>query len=178
MKSLRRAAKDKVCNVGSSTRLVADLIEKSKPITMRQVALESALRATSRTPSPSPVPHAEEQRALRSETIAAFHSNVVDDSTDGDDLLVPREKTKDEMEREEEEYRDFLAREVGEDLDGLVTVEPDIIGVREAKCDETDKQKGQKNKKQKGNSKDEATGNPDADQQFLMKCVFFPNFLA
>lgn len=78
------------------------------------------------------------------------------------------------MEREEEEYRDFLAREVGDDLNGLVTVEPDIIGARETERDETDKGKGQK----KGDSKDKGTGNLDADQQFLMKCVFLSNLLA
>ena len=78
------------------------------------------------------------------------------------------------MEREEEEYRDFLAREVGDDLYGLVTVEPDIIGARETERDETDKGKGQK----KGDSKDKGTGNFDADQQFLMKCVFLSNLLA
>lgn len=145
---------------------------------MRQVALESALHATSRSPSPSPIPHAEEQRALRSETIAAFHGNGADDSEEDDDLLIPREKTKDEMEEEEEEYRDFLAREVGEDLNGLVTVEPDIIGARATDGDETDKPKGKK-KKQKGDSKDKAkaTGNADTDQEFLMKYVFLPNLL-
>src|ERR1700731_611025 len=102
---------------------------KSKPVTIRQVALESALHPDSRSASPEPETHAEEQRALQDETIAAFHTalrgddgNGVEDDDD-DTLLVPREKTKDEMEKEEEEYREFLQREVGGDLETLITVE-------------------------------------------------------
>ena len=52
---------------------------------MRQVALENALDRGSRTPSPEPVTHVEEQRALRDETIAAFHT-AVDSADDEDDL--------------------------------------------------------------------------------------------
>lgn len=52
--------------------------------------------------------------------MAAFHAG---DEDDEDDLLVPREKTKDEMELEEEEYRAFLEREVGKDLNSLISVE-------------------------------------------------------
>jgi protein KRI1 len=129
---------------------------------MRQVVLESALNPTSRSPSPQPLPHVEEQRALRSETIAAFHSAVADND---DDFLVPREKTKDEMEREEEEYREFLAREVGEDLEGLITIEEDVIGAREG---ETSNDSADKKSKQK--EKRKAT--QETDQEFLMKCGF------
>lgn len=42
---------------------------------------------------------------------------------DDDDLLVPRARTRDDIELEEEEYRTFLEREVGEDIRNLVTVE-------------------------------------------------------
>lgn len=105
---------------------------------MRQHVLKSQLEATSRSPSPTlqEPTHVEEQAALRKETITAFHTAVAsekdasvnggngdDDGDDVDDFLIPREKTKDEMEQEQEEYREFLAREVGEDIGELVTVE-------------------------------------------------------
>jgi protein KRI1 len=134
---------------------------QSRPITMRQVALESALNATSRSPSPQPLPHVEEQHALRSETIAVFHNAVMDDD---DDLLIPREKTTDEMGKEEEEYREFLAREVGEDLEGLITIEEDVIGSTEGKTNEV-KQKKSKKSKDKGQGK----ATQETDQEFLMK---------
>ncbi|KAK0228294.1 KRI1-like family C-terminal-domain-containing protein [Armillaria fumosa] len=92
--------------------------KQSKPVTLRQVLLESTLNPTSRSPSPE-LTHVEAQHELRKETIAAFHKDEAD--RDDDDLLVPREKTKDELEEEEEEYRDFLQREVGGDLKELVT---------------------------------------------------------
>src|ERR1700735_5494596 len=77
----------------------------------------------SRTPSPEveqPLTHVEEQEILRIETIAAFHGAV--DNQPEDDFLIPREKTQDEREREEEEYRAFLEREVG-DLREVVSVD-------------------------------------------------------
>ncbi|KAH9925911.1 Krr1-domain-containing protein [Epithele typhae] len=99
--------------------------DKSKPLTFRQAALDSALRGSrSPTPEPAPLTHVQEQARLRKDTIAAFHGAV--DDEDEEELLVPREKTKDETEREEEEYRAFLQREVGEDLSGLITVEGDV----------------------------------------------------
>lgn len=132
---------------------------------MRQVALESALNPISRSPSPKPIPHAEEQRALRSETIAIFR-NAVDENED-DDLLIPREKTKDEREREEEDYRGFLAREVGEDLEGLVTIEEDVIGARDVTDPEPKKESETKKFKSKGKGKHKAI--QESDQEFLMK---------
>jgi protein KRI1 len=89
---------------------------------------------------------------------------VGDDDYD-DDLLVPREKTKDEMEREEEEYREFLQTEVGEDLADLVTVEAGAMTQEEEGC--ARKKMMMKKKESKGdgsgNSKEEN------DQEFLMK---------
>jgi protein KRI1 len=125
---------------------------------MRQVVLDSVLNKTSRSPSPNIIPHIEEQRALRNETITTFHQAVDGD----DDLLVLREKTKDETEREEEEYREFLQREVGEDLADLVTVEKDLAGSRE-KNEAGAKRKKKKPEADKKNSKE------DADQEFLVK---------
>ncbi|KAF5383395.1 hypothetical protein D9757_006159 [Collybiopsis confluens] len=108
--------------LGPAKLIIKHSKDKSKPITFRQVAFEAQLDAGSRSPSPEVLTHAEEQRRLRAETIAAFHQ-VGDNNTDGDDFLVPREKTNDELEKEEEEYRSFLEREVGGDLKSLVSVE-------------------------------------------------------
>lgn len=141
--------------------------DKSKPITMRQHALASALNPDSRTPSPEPLTHADEQVALRQETIAAFHT-AVDKEVD-DDFLIPREKTKDEIEREEEEYRAFLEREVGDDLKEVVTL--DVPGDAEMKVEEAaEEQQKKKRKKRKGEGqlkKSEAEG----DQEFLMNYI-------
>ncbi|OAX42826.1 hypothetical protein K503DRAFT_766440 [Rhizopogon vinicolor AM-OR11-026] len=149
--------------------------DKSKPLTIRQAALASALEAnTSRSPSPEPhIPtHTEEQRQLLEETRAAFHT-AVDESDDEDDgLLVPREKTKDEIEQEEEEYREYLEREVGEDLEGLVVVENLELGAGNEKSEEgpVEKKESKKKKKKKGNA---AKGIPkeETDQEFLMNYI-------
>jgi len=121
---------------------------------------------------------------LRKETIAAFHGAVVegrtrtreesgeekDDNGDGDDdFLVPREKTKDELLKEEEEYRAFLEREVGEDLAGLITVEGSVldgVAVEEAEP------KGKKKKRKKEQGKIDSN-KEQKDHEFLMKFVFF-----
>ncbi|KII95576.1 hypothetical protein PLICRDRAFT_170210 [Plicaturopsis crispa FD-325 SS-3] len=153
--------------------------DKSKPITVRQAALDAALHFGSRSPSPSlePLPHAVEQRALRDETIAAFHHAVAEDEDDG--LLVPREKTRDEREQEEEEYRAFLEREVGQDLDGLITVEGK--GLREEgdgdedgkDVDEDEDMDGaeKKKKKKKKKSKSKGKAKAETDQEFLMNYI-------
>lgn len=149
-------------------------LSQSKPITFRQAALDSALAVTTRSPSPAPVPHAEEQRALRAETIAAFH-HVVDEE-DADALLIPREKTTDELEREEGDYRAFLEREVGADLAELVTVEAD--GAEASVGAKGDENKTKKSKRAKGKAKETehqtAGTRQDADQEFLMKFVSLP----
>jgi len=111
--------------------------------------------------------HTEEQRQLLEETRAAFHT-AVDDDDDG--LLIPREKTKDEIELEEEEYRDYLKREVGEDLEGLIVV--GNSGGNEKSEDDTVKEKESKKKKKKSTKATEAKGK-DTDQEFLMKSVVF-----
>ncbi|KAI8978185.1 KRI1-like family C-terminal-domain-containing protein [Trametes punicea] len=145
--------------------------DKSKPLTIRQHALASALEeAASRSPSPQPPTHAEEQAKLRQETIAAFHSAVeVKEGEEEDDFLVPREKTKDELEREEEEYREFLKREVGEDLTGLVTVDPDSVGILDG-ADE-DKIQDQKKKRKEKKENKAAKSKQEEDQEFLMNYI-------
>ncbi|KAI5475361.1 KRR1 interacting protein 1 [Pseudohyphozyma bogoriensis] len=55
---------------------------------------------------------AQEERALRAETKRAFLGGGSDEEEE-DDLLVPREKTQDEAEREEKDYQKFLKENVG-----------------------------------------------------------------
>jgi protein KRI1 len=102
----------------------------------------------------------QEQQELRDQTIAAFHQAVQESD---DDLLVPREKTKDELDREEEEYQEFLRREVGEDLNRLIEVDKDQLGIFEEPPQDYVPGK----KKVKGKGKEKGT-NVD-DQEFLMK---------
>ncbi|KAG6920046.1 hypothetical protein DXG01_010114 [Tephrocybe rancida] len=157
------------------TKRTTKVKDKSKPVTIRQVALQSALNPESRSPSPEPLPHVEEQRALRDETIAAFH-----DAVEGgeDDFLIPREKTKDEQEEEEEEYRAFLEREVGGDLKQLVDIQPGLHSAGEddvaAADGDVKKEKKKKKKKTKESKASKVTSGPskqEADQEFLMNYI-------
>lgn len=131
--------------------------------------------------------HVEEQEILRKETIAAFHG-AVDDQAE-DDFLIPREKTQDEREREEEEYRSFLEREVGDlrevvSVDGLGNEEESVKEEVVENEDEKDTQVGKKKKRKKTKkAKDEGDANneplngkqkknkAEKDQEFLMKYV-------
>lgn len=152
-------------------------------MTLRQVALEAQLNP-SRSPSPEPLTHVQEQYALRKETISAFHT-ITQEGEGDDDFLVPREKTKDEQELEEEEYRAYLEREVG-DLENIIGGNDDTPPLeaedeREENDNEEDVQRRKKRKK-KNNAKDQSgeTEKPkgkrkskeEEDQQFLMKYVF------
>ncbi|PPQ76280.1 hypothetical protein CVT24_009812 [Panaeolus cyanescens] len=166
--------------------------DKSKPVTLRQLNLEAQLSpANSRSPSPQPLTHVQEQEILRKETIAAFHKAVpTADGEEGDDFLIPREKTKDELEREEEEYKAFLEREVG-DLRDLVSVggsddeegHEDEGGVAkdgdgedggdEGETKSGEKKKKKKKKKSKGKEQEEKPKKSKAeeDQEFLMNYI-------
>ncbi|KAL5504664.1 KRI1 [Sanghuangporus vaninii] len=156
--------------------------EKSKPLHLRQHMLQSQLQPTSRSPSPEPVEptHIEEQAALRKETISVFHSAVSQghtnaDDSDDDDILIPREKTKDEIEHEEEEYRAFLAREVGEDIGGLVSIEREegssIEGGKSQDRDEQEaEEKGKVDKRKKKKGKDRKSKEQE-DHEFLMSYI-------
>ena len=158
---------------------------------MRQVNLNAMLHP-SRTPSPEvekgPLTHVEEQEILRRETIAAFHG-AVDDQNE-DDFLIPREKTQDEREREEEEYRAFLEREVGDlrevvSVDGVDDEEGFVREEDQANEDGKDAQETEKKKKKKKSkkAKDERDANNESstgkqkktkaekDQEFLTKYV-------
>ena len=139
---------------------------QSKPLTIKQHALNSVLNPRSRSASPAPPlqTYAQEQEALRSETVAAFQT-AVDADSDTDGLLVPREKTKDEIEQEEEEYRRFLQREVGKDIGDLITIDEGIERVHEEGEGETRvTNKSKKKKKTKGKKEKE-----QSDHEFLMK---------
>ncbi|KAJ3800296.1 KRI1-like family C-terminal-domain-containing protein [Lentinula aff. detonsa] len=137
--------------------------DKSKPVTMRQVAMEAQLQTLSRSPSLESLTHAEEQRQLRDETIAAIQQ-IDDVNNEGDDLFVLREKTKDEQEQEEEEYRSFLEREVGGDLKALVSIEESTWKDEAPPITENEK----KMKKRKGKNPEKAA--EDA-QEFLMNYI-------
>ncbi|TFK45092.1 KRI1-like family C-terminal-domain-containing protein [Crucibulum laeve] len=145
------------------------LKDKSKPITLRQVAIDAMLNP-SRSSSPELLPHVEEQRALRDETIAAFHTAAGDEDED-EGLLIPREKTKDEQEEEEEEYRKFLEREVG-DLRELVSIDGDaeeeVIKEEGRNKVESDEKKSKKKKRKKDEEKQSRT---EKDQEFLMNYI-------
>ena len=111
----------------------------------------NAVLSGSRSPSPVVAlpTHVEEQKALRDETIRAFTQAA---DAEEDDFLIPREKTKDELELEEEEYRAFLQREVGEDLSALITVEGEGAsgnGSAEATEEPTPEEGSKKKKKQR-----------------------------
>lgn len=92
-------------------------------------------------------------------------------------MLVPREKTKDELQREEEEYQEFLRREVGEDLHQLIEVDRDAIGIHEnTPSGEGDGEGKKKGKKDKGKEKEKKRSRTKEDkekedQEFLMKCA-------
>lgn len=159
---------------------------------------------TSRSPSPSndsdssaprPLTHIEEQARLRAETISAFHadpSQKADAEEDEDEeeggLFTLREKTQDEVRREEEEYRKYLERELREGgveglevLKGLVDVEDVERGVKREQNEEGERKKKKKGKKERQeektkDGKESRKGKEENDQEFLMKCACFSYF--
>lgn len=90
---------------------------------------------------------------------------AVDADSDTDDLLIPREKTKDEIDQEEEEYRQFLQREVGTDIGGLLTIDEGIERIHdENEGDAKVKVESKRTKRTKGKKEKE-----QSDHEFLMK---------
>ncbi|KAF8331256.1 Krr1-domain-containing protein [Amanita rubescens] len=178
-KDVYNEEEQRVTNPSSQRKKKKDPKDKSKPVTLRQVAFETVLEGESRSPSPGfgKPTHVEEQQVLRNETIAAFHGAVAGEDEDGDEsdegggLLVPREKTKDEMEREEEEYRAYLKKEVGSDLEDLITVEKvnDEFAQAEKSSDiEVDAKKKKKKKKSK---ESKVKSKEQEDHEFLMSYI-------
>lgn len=121
----------------------------------------------------------EEQQVLRNETIAAFHGAVAgededeDESDEGGGLLVPREKTKDQLEREEEEYRAYLEKEVGSDLKDLITVEKVDDGLTQVEKSSDVEVDSKKKKKKKKSKESKAKSKEQEDHEFLMKYASF-----
>jgi len=135
----------------------------------------------SRSPSPEnddppPATYVEEQESLRKATIAAFHGAIREG--EGDDFLIAREKTKDELEMEAEEYRAFLEREVG-DLKNLVSIDDDselhkdVVNGDEGDVVEKVDKKGKKKKKKMDGSESsgmkQKKSKAEKDQEFLLK---------
>jgi protein KRI1 len=161
--------------------------KSDKPVTLHEQRLAAALDiATTRSsspeaPSPPPPPtHVAEQAALRTETIAAFHSGAADtgyaERQEEGGLFTLREKTRDEVEQEEAEYRAYLEREVGPlekilDLGEEEKAEEWILRKEEedmrVPLGEADS--GKKKKKKKG--KQIVERREETDQEFLIKCV-------
>ncbi|EKM53575.1 uncharacterized protein PHACADRAFT_186206 [Phanerochaete carnosa HHB-10118-sp] len=159
---------EEVKKTGKAKIISRGLKDKSKPLTIKQQNLEAALRPDSRSPSPEPMTHVKEQKALRSETIAAFHTAVKDADSE-DDLLVPREKTKDELEREEEEYQEYLKREVGTDLKELITLDEEMSAfIADVEMEESKESKKAKKEKK---VKKEKSVKREEDQEFLMNYI-------
>ncbi|KAI6168731.1 KRI1-like family C-terminal-domain-containing protein [Pisolithus thermaeus] len=174
----------------SGSQQIIFSFNQSKPLTIRQAALAAVLEddgAPSRSPSPQPFTHVEEQSILQSETRAAFHSALDScalDDDDEDDFLVPRSRTQDEIEKEEEEYKAFLEREVGEELRELITGDVGDITDRHEGITSKESQTGQSDEKQK--RKKEKTGSKgdkrskqskdkskeDEDHEFLINYIF------
>ncbi|KAH9067742.1 Krr1-domain-containing protein, partial [Lactarius vividus] len=158
-----------------------------KPLTLPEqrlaAALDDASSSSSRSASPQLPTHTEEQAALRAETIAAFHAGTAADGEIAEreeeeeeeegGLFTLREKTRDEVEREEAEYRAYLEREVGP-LEKILDLGEEVVKTEDAIRQEEDThpaeaETGKKKKRKKGRKS--AEERKETDQEFLIKCV-------
>ncbi|KAG8771667.1 hypothetical protein FRC15_003269 [Serendipita sp. 397] len=158
----------------SNLRMKKTSKEKTKTLTIKQHALNSILDPNgSRTPSPAPLTYAKEQEMLKRETVQAFKSAVASGSEDSDEdgFLVPREKTRGEIEQEQEEYRAFLQREIGPNVDikELITVDEGIERIHEA--GEGDTTMPSKKKKKRKDSEQDRAKKEQSDQDFLANYI-------
>jgi len=157
-----------------------------KPVTLPEQRLAAALDvATSRSVSPEasssslPPTHFAEQVALRAETIAAFHADTEgvaeEEVVDEGGLFTLREKTRDEVELEEAEYRAYLQREVGPLEEILDLGEEARVGdeIRWQEDEGSPVRSGEshtgKKKKEKKKGK-VVEQRKETDQEFLIKC--------
>ncbi|KAM0793475.1 hypothetical protein ACM66B_000917 [Microbotryomycetes sp. NB124-2] len=92
---------------------------KSKPVLLKdyqrqRVLADPTLSISDQTPDSSfkPLTHRQEELALKDEVKRAFMGDSQDEDED-DDLLVARDKTKDEIDNEEREYAEFLKANAG-----------------------------------------------------------------
>jgi protein KRI1 len=157
----------------------------NKPVTLHEQRLAAALDvASTRSSSPesqSPPPtHVAEQAALRAETIAAFHSSAADtEQQEEGGLFTLREKTRDEVEQEEAEYRAYLEREVGplEKILDFGEEESAETGIRRKEEEDMHVPLGEagsgKNNNKKKKGKEVVEKREEKDQEFLIKFVCF-----
>ncbi|KAI0048814.1 hypothetical protein FA95DRAFT_997648 [Auriscalpium vulgare] len=154
--------------------------KSSKPLTLPAHRLAAAINEESTSSDEDDAPrvltHAEEQEQLRAETIAAFGTNGAardeeEEEKDDDALFTLREKTKDEIEEEQEAYRQYLEREVG-GLEDLVEVDAAPVDgeVKREDGDEVVKEKKKKKKKGKGKGKEKEEVK-ETDQEFLLNYI-------
>ncbi|KAH9042788.1 Krr1-domain-containing protein [Lactarius pseudohatsudake] len=154
-----------------------------KPLTLPEQRLAAALDAASsssssfsRSASPQLPTHTEEQAALRAETIAAFHAGTAADGEIAEreegGLFTLREKARDEVEREEAEYRAYLEREVGPlekilDLGEEGKTEDEVRQEEDAHLAEAEA--GKKKKRKRGRKG--AEERKETDQEFLINYI-------
>lgn len=143
----------------------------SQPVTFKQLNVQSLLESGARSQSPesSRPTYVEEQAALRSEAIAAFHEAVPSASGAGEGeiaagILTLREKTKDELEKEEEEYRAYLEREVG-DVKKIVQLDADAAG-----DGTTSEPSSSAAVPAEGSTRTSAKDREQSNHEFLIKC--------
>lgn len=92
-----------------------------------------------------------------------------------DDLLIPRLRTRDEVELEEEEYMAFLEREVGEDLRNLVVETnapvgaPEDVNIVENGDKKHEGKNKKKGKKEREKEKEKIHGKDKAQDKKVMK---------
>jgi protein KRI1 len=149
-------------------------VKAQKPQTLPEQRLAAALDvASTRSSSPeAPTPpptHVAEQAALRAETITAFHANGADAGDAEEEgeggLFTLREKTRDELELEEAEYRAYLEGEVGPLEKILDLGEEGEVKDARVRPSEAD---SRKKKKKAGKVVKERK---ETDQEFLIKYV-------
>ncbi|KAG9017244.1 hypothetical protein FRB90_001262 [Tulasnella sp. 427] len=88
------------------------LDQDDKPLTYKAQLAATLLGKPSEEQAPSEPTYAQEQEALRQETISAFHGAVEGDEDEG--LLILRKEIKDDVAEDDEEYRDYVRKEVGD----------------------------------------------------------------
>jgi protein KRI1 len=143
---------------------------QSKPITYKQQAFKALLETNKDDLPGTSKTHVQEQADLRAEMVAAFRDALPSELKEGeDDLLVLRENSKDETEREEQEYQEYIKREVG-DLKEIVWADESAL-TPQAIDDTPLALKKPKSVRDKGKAK--AEENKVSDQEFLMKWVLY-----
>ncbi|KAG8911983.1 hypothetical protein FRC01_005365 [Tulasnella sp. 417] len=137
-----------------------------KPLTYKAQLAATLLGKPSDEQGPSGPTYAEEQEALRRETISAFHGAIDEDEGDDDGLLVLRKEFKDDVDEDDEEYRAYVQQEVGDIKQLLWVDEKARAAVRPDDEDEEVQQAvagSSKKKKEKRKKKDPE----DEAEQFL-----------